>query len=690
MDKELKIVLSEMRRLMNYNRSQDNLINEQTFQEYTQYDNQGTKQDKGVKDGKTDIFYKQNFKPYKGFFDNDMMLGECFDVVLFTETDNALTSMDIPRNEIFKDSYGYYTKGNSLSFGGQTRIYLPKDEFFKRLAGVVKSFTAYQTCNDQKKRQGGRKYTLVYQLVSPEKAIALFTEDADGQKETSTDPSRGWRITNFAGNQSGYFTEDTTQEPEEGWGQKSDNPKNNMLPQYFNEYSLQNYGQEYARSEFDIWYDSGWGIGVIIGLQILAAIATAGIGNAISAAAGLTGWASTAVVVGAELSVEFTMGLVEANYLFDRGYNTGAYMVLIFSLFPVFNRLGFIERLSGRISEETVARLLKEVFQEAEAGRFVTDGDVKTWLKSLDDVTRRTVEDLIQQSSKALEKANSKEITDGINSALRQILNDIKAKGLTTGVKSTIKELTKEWPNVYGPTLKLIGIDLGVVLGSLPLFMTFVEDDEEIKRDPQRFMGDVKTKIEKFASILLDNEKTRVVELGKQLQEKATANPEDSNAQIELLNFFKDMNQFDMYESMKTEQAKEIYRIVLQRATDMMLKADAEGEAKTAEELVEIISDFTKVLIKHCKDMPVTNLKNKTEVCAFLDWVQQTKKDAQGNVTFKMVVNGTEYTKKLTICSKKIPTSNFQCLSETYLLNSCETKILYKTYGKEYEATKKK
>lgn len=683
MDKELKIVLSEMRRLMNYNRSQDNLINEQTFQEYIQYDNQGTKQDKGVKDGKDDIFYKQKFKPYKGYFDNNMMLGECFDVTLFDNNNaNAISAMDIPRNEIFKDGYGYYTKGKSLSFGGETRIYLPKDEFFKNLIGVVKTFTAYKTCNDQKKRQGGRRYTLVYQLIEPEKATAIFTMDADGEKETSTDPSRGWQITNFAGNESGYFAEDTSQEPEGGWGQKSDNPKNNMLPQYFNEYSLQNYGEEYARSEFDIWYDSGWGITAIIAAQILLAIATAGVGNAISAAVGATGLASTAIVVGAELSVEFTIGLIEAKYLFDRGYNTGAYMVLIFSLFPVFNRLGFIGKLSGRITEDEVARLLKEIGQEADAGRFKTPGDVKAWLKSLDDTTRRTVEDLLQKGSKALEKANSKALVTDINKSLNKILNEIKTKGLTKETQAVIKATTKEWPKLYGPTLKLIGIDLGVVLGSIPLFATFVEDDQEIKQDPQGFMKKVGDGINKFKAIIgFSSElEEKIKAKGDDLMSRVSANPNDTNAMTELINYLKDFagTGSQNYNDIRTEAYKTLYDIVVVQMQYDYHKNKGDFELKKYTSIAD-----ENYLLSPCKDLTQTPFKTKDEACKFLTWVDQTKKDTYGESTFKYYVNfNGKNIENIGVytCDKR----NENNSSLNLILNDCEIKNAWQQYGKEY------
>ena len=684
MDKDLKNILSEMKRLMNYNRSSLQYINEQGFGGSAGIVGtpQNFKQDKRVTDPKTSNFYKQKFKSYKGYFDNEMMLGECFDVVKFTTNDNAITSMDIPRNEIFKDEYGYYTKGKSLSFGGEARIYLPKYDFFKGLEGVVKSFTAYKTCNDQKKRQGGRKYTLVYQLVEPEKATALFTMDADGEKETSNDSSRGWQITNFAGSESGYFAEDTSQEPEGGWGQKSDNPKNNMLPQYFNEYSLQNYGEEYARSEFDIWYDSGWGITTVIAAQILLAIATAGIGNAISAAVGATGLASTAIVVGAELSLEFTIGLIEANYLFDRGYNTGAYMVLIFSLFPVFNRLGFIGKLSGRITEDEVARLLTQISKEAKSGKFKTPGDVKAWLKSLDDATRRSVEELLQKGSKALEKSNAKALTTDINKSLNKILNEIKTKGLTKETQTLITITTKEWPKLYGPTLKLIGIDLGVVVGSLPLFSKFVEDDEEIKRDPQGFMKKVGEGINRFKALVgFSNElEQKIKSKGDELMAKVSTNPNDTNAVTELINYLKDFagTGSQTYNDIRTNAYKTLYNIVVAQMQYEYYEKRGDFDLKS---YISIVDE--SYLLSPCQDLQQTPFKTKDEACKFLNWVNQTKKDTNGNSTFKYYVNiNGKNIENIGVytCDKRGENNS----SLNLILNDCEIKNAWQQYGKEY------
>jgi hypothetical protein len=683
MDTHLKNILLEMRRLMDYDRSLGQFINEQGSADI--YIDRLAKEKASGKPRPADklgLTYRQKFithdkktnKKFKGYFDNDMKLGECFDVVFFDEQNtNALSAMDIPQNQIFKDQYGYYTKGESLSYGGETRIYLPKDEFFKGLKDIVKSFTAYQTCNDQKKKQNGRKYTLIYQLVEPEKAVAIFTTDADGDKETSTDPSRGWQITNFAGSQSGYFAESTAFENESNL--KTDKAENVMLPVYYDEYSLQNYGEEYGRSEFDIWYDSGWGIVTIIAAQILLAIATAGIGNAISASIGATGLASTMIVVGAELSVEFTIGLIEAKYLFDRGYNTGAYMVLIFSLFPVFNRLGLIKRLAGGYSETKIIKMLQDIGKLSKNEKFKTPGDVKSWLKTLDDKTRLFVQDVLEQGGKALEELNQAELKKDINKGLAKIMDEIKTSSVTKPTRELASEILKDSPKRYGETFKMIGINLVAVLGSLPAFFTLVKDDEDFKRDPQGFFKNGESKIEQFKKVLDEKKMRLVIQKNEELQNKIIQNPNDPTPQIELLNFFKDLGDFGKkdYESYRTNLYKEMYNLT---KSQMLEEYKYKRELMNLEEY-KILIPGEEILLNACPSIPKAPYNNKQQVCDFLTWVSQNKKDFTfqlPELTGNHIFNGVETCDELD-----------ESFSDNYIINQCQFKIAYQKYGKEYE-----
>jgi hypothetical protein len=678
MDTELKNILSEMRRLMDYDRSIGQIINEQDtgFERNLERRNQEILKNAPNVVDKEGLTYKQKFKGgYKGYFDNDMKLGECFDIVLFDDKNsNALSAMDIPQNQVFKDEYGYYTKGKSLSYGGETRIYLPKDQFFKGLRGLVKSFTAYQTCRDQKRKQNGRKYTLIYQLVEPEKAVTIFTTDADGDKETSTDPSRGWQITNFAGNESGYFAESTTENPSP---YKADKAENIMLPEYYNEYSLQNYGEEYGRSEFDIWYDSGWGIVTVIAAQILLAIATAGIGNAISAGIGATGLASTMIVVGAELSVEFTMGLIEAKYLFDRGYNTGAYMVLIFSLFPVFNRLGFIKTLAGGYSETRIIKMLQEIGRLSDNGKFKTPGDVKAWLKTLDDKTRLFVQDVLEQGGRALEQVNKAALKQDINKGLAKIMDEIKTSRVTKSTTELASQFFKDLPKVYGPTFKLIGIQLGTIATSLPAFFTLVEDDEEIKKDPQGFFKNAESKIKQFAQALNEKNMSFIQDKITELQTRVINNPNDTTPQIELLNLFKDLGDLGKkdYESYRTALYKEMYNLT---KLQMLEEYKAQRTMMDVTKYKNIIENPEETFLNACPSIPKTPYNSVQQVCDFLVWVSQNKKD----FTYQLPDKFGDYTfTGVVTCDKKD-----KSFSDNFIINECEFKIAYQKYGKEYES----
>ena len=150
MDSNLENILSEMKRLMDYDRSLGGLILEQGSADITDMNRAETQLNStGTKAvDKEGVWYRQKFSKNKGFFDNNMMLGECFDIELFTsENANAYSAMNIPKGEIFKDADGYYIHGDTSDYGDKrkVKVYLPKNEFFNQLIGVVKSFIAYQT-----------------------------------------------------------------------------------------------------------------------------------------------------------------------------------------------------------------------------------------------------------------------------------------------------------------------------------------------------------------------------------------------------------------------------------------------------------------------------------------------------------------------------------------------------------------
>jgi hypothetical protein len=699
MEKNLKQILSEMKKLMEYNPSIGKIISEQDpdfdidprlgSQKSDRLGKGGTfdKQQKeltrkGVKstDG---YFYRQSFNEHKGYFDNNMMLGECFDIINFTTNDNALTSMNIPKDKMFKDEIGYYIKGKTNAYGDSRdiRIYLPKDDFFRNLNGVVKSFIAYQTCNDQKRKQGGRKYNLVYQLTDPSKAVINQIIDGNGFQIIDGEVSRGWTISQFGGNQSGYFRSKSEEYDDVIGGDPS--LKGSLLPQDFSEFSLDNYGEEYGRSDFDIWYDSNWGTAVSIGVAILASIVTAGIAGAI----GIT---SRVAILGAELAGELLIAIPEAIYLKGRGLNSSAAMVLIFSLIPVLNASGFAKKLTGSLTDKEIKNLIKQV--KDKAPNFKTPGDVKDWIKGLDDKTRKFVEETLQYGSDALKQVNKEALVKDIESGLKKIANEkISSKVVINELQENADKLFMDYAKNYGSTFKLIGLDLVAVFSSMPIIKTLVKDDEEIMKDPQGFLENVKKNIELVFGNTDEKIRKKAEEECKKLQSdfiNATTTDEQLEKGKLYLNFLRDIGNTGKidYEEMSTEAYKVLLQMVLYDIKKEYYVAYANNQTKEILEsknkynqLVNTTEKFEQSLLSFCSDLPMTPFQNYQEACEFLTWVSTNKKNFYFTISFE---DGTEMTVMgVKSCDFK---KNELGYSESFIMNECEIRNAYSQYGTEY------
>lgn len=628
------------------------------------------------KDG---AFYKQSFQPHKGYFDNQMMLGECFDVVKFTANDNAVTSMNIPNEKIFKDYIGYYIKGKTNSYGGSRdiRIYLPKDEFFKSLSDVVKSFTAYPTCRDQKTKEGGRKYNLVYQLNDTSKAVINQVVDGNGISIEDSDPARGWIISQFGGSQSGYFRGKS-----EEYGDGPETLTNDILPQDFSEYSLENYGEEYGRSSFDIWYDSGWGTAISIGAAILVSVVTAGIGTAIGAT-------SRVAILGFELAGELAIAIPEAKYLLGRGMNSSATMVLIFSLIPVLNASNFAKKVTGTLTDKEIVNLIKKVSKNE---KLQTPGDIKLWIKSLDGKTRKFVEEALQNGSDYLKQVNKQQLVNDINNGLKNVINDVKSKKvITKEIQESTEKLFINFSKSYASTFKLIGLDLAAVFTSMPIIKKIIEDDEEIMKDPQGFLENVKKNIELVFGDTDEKIRKKAEEEYKKLQSdfiNATTSEDQLNKGKLLLNFLKDIGNTGKidYEEMSTDVYKVLLQMVLYDIKKEYYVAYANNQTKEVLEsknkynqLVTNTENWDQYLLSFCSDLPMTPFQNYQESCEFLTWVSTNKKNFYFTISFddgtKTTVTGVKS------CDFK---KNKLGYSESYIMNECEIRNAYSQYGTEY------
>jgi hypothetical protein len=588
MEKNLKNVLLEMKRLMSYDRSLGNLITEQGSADIT--DNRRSKEQLStstVAVDKEGITYKQKFKTRKGYFDNEMMLGECFYIEEFTSSNaNAYSAMDIPKDKIFKDNDGYYIKADTKDYGDnrKVKVYLPKDEFFKQFIGMVKSFIAYETCNDSRKRQGGKKYSLIYQLTNPEDAIVTQIIDSEGVKYTDTDVSRGWQISTFGGSESGYFRSKNQNDI-------SVTPNtliNSTLPSDFVEYSLQNYGEEYGRSEFDIWYDSGWGTAIMIGGAILLSVMTGGIAGVLTAGME-SALMARGITLAAELGAELVVGIPEAIYLAKRGNNAGATMVLIFSLLPLLNRSGLIKRASGTLSNKQQYELINQIYKNSD--EFKTPGDIKSWIKSLDNKTRTFVEETLQQGSNALGKLDKDLLEKDIRDGLKRVIDDIKVNKVVTsaGNKEIVDVLKGFSNNKWSTALNLIGLNLGAVLATIPIIITAVEDDEDFKRDPQKILEKASENAQKILDKVSEKIKNDLNKKITELNSKLMSNPNDMDSAKEYLNILKDIS-YEDYHDYKSDIMKSFLQSAI---TDIKIEYLENKSKKQYSENQKLIQEFS-------------------------------------------------------------------------------------------------
>lgn len=621
------------------------------------------------KDG---VLYRQSFKPHKGYFDNQMMLGECFDVVKFTANDNAVTSMNIPNEKIFKDYIGYYIKGKTNSYGGSRdiRIYLPKDEFFKSLSDVVKSFTAYPTCRDQKTKEGGRKYNLVYQLNDTSKAVINQVVDGSGISIEDGDPARGWIISQFVGNQSGYFRGKS-----EEYGDGPETLTNDILPQDFSEYSLENYGEEYGRSSFDIWYDSGWGTAISIGAAILVSVVTAGIGTAI-------GVTSRATILGFELAGELAIAIPEAKYLLGRGMNSSATMVLIFALIPVLNASNFAKKVTGTLTDKEIVDLIKKV---SDNEKLQTPGDIKLWIKSLDGKTRKFVEEALQNGSDYLKQVNKQQLVNDINNGLKKVINDVKSKKvITKEIQESTEKLFINLSKSYASTFKLIGLDLVSVFASIPLITLIVRDNEEFMRDPQRIMKSASENVKKLLEVVDKRITTELSNEIIELQRKFNSNNDDIESGRKLFELVENLSSITdpKYDYKKETLINSFLQKVLYQITVEYMESKLKRDSDTNKRAIETLKilpgledEFWKSLTNYCSDVPQTIFKTKDDACNFIDWVIKNQTDFKS----KNVRGGVSY--GIQNCEDRI---NIDNQPEWYIMNNCIIKQAYNQYKDLY------
>ena len=716
MENDLKISINEMKRLMLYDRSNGRFLTEQGKSDNLmpgQSDNP-----MNVKDAENpeSPFYRQKFVEYKGFFDNKMPLGEFFDVTYFGSNDNATTVMDIPN--IKKDVYGYYFEEDNLRDNNlKVRIYLPKDEWFAKFDGCVKSFVAYYTYNEkQEKPQAAEKYTLLFQLLDPKRAVIVGgVQLEDRVVELPDDGSRGWSVAFFGKSGSGYFTKDVRPKDKGIMAKAGEYIRDVTTPSFINakgekedylaptevkeltkykEWNLVGYSEEYGRSDFDIWYDSGWGTFFQFAIPIFLSIVTGGISTYLQ-----LGYRAALAL---EVGIELTFGIVEGQYLYERGETTAAALALIFAFVPLMNETKFLRNLAGAPADYD--KFLSDFIEQGEKGAFKTPADFKDWLNKLPKPTKQWVENALKNGAEAMQKKGSKEIQERITKTLNEVIDEIKTKkGITKEIydKAAKEGLEKPMNVTLSQTLKsaasMLGINLGV-MGALyvPISALF-PDDEEFKSDPQKLLDKVAKRSEIIANkakeLQMDTQLsaliTKVQELEKRLRGQ---NPSDEDLS-EYYHLFKDtaLSATISSENLNTIQSsllRKFYNDVIKDFEEKFESNYQNRNYQSNRDLIEIAKDFLNgksIVLKNVTSCPTyTKLPftTKEEVCEFGTWLLTTypnskyPKESDPNRVFP--IESCEGFDKL--CGGPFS-------AETYL-NYCGYKYAYSKVGETYKKIK--
>ena len=682
---------------MSYDRTNGSLITEQGSADLY-IDRIATRDTENSPNVKQGSFYRQKMvEGYRGYFDSNMLLGECFgSIVKFDANSNALNSMSFAEGTVFKDNIGYYIKTKTNAYGGvrDVRTYLPKDEFFKDLTGIIKSFVAYPTCQDQKNRANGRKFVLIYQLVNPTEAIAPVIYNGDGSiARESSDKTRGWMISMFGGMESGYFrlkneSLDDASEWVSGY-------KGSILPQEYVEYTYSKYGQDYSKSSFDIWYDSGWGTVIQIGIAIIVGIATAGIGTALTAGFESV-VAARMTIMGIQLAGEFAIAIPEAIYLKNRGENAAATMVLVFGLIPVIDNL---RALKVKIPNAEVMELIKGVRK----ANIKTPGDLKAWIKKLPKQTREFVEEVLQKSDVVLKASNEEILKKQMKEQLVKVIAETNAKkGLKETTQASVGKFIKNIPAGGFPMLKEIGLQVTLMATTIPIIMTTIEDDEDIKNDPQGFFNALengaKRVIEAYKNDV-DNStklKEKITQLENDIKNAPTIQDKQAKTKI-YVDFLKDMA--DLGKDKKTKKSLQqaidlirtnVFKEMFQLAVLIKKKEYMEAKNKKIIELAKQIADFFQNelgisfyddLINKCSDLPMTSFTQKQEACDFITWVITNKPD----FTYEEEYDEETITMKLDDCVIR----DKEGQPDNFVINNCGIRNAYKLYFTEYQNQKK-
>jgi len=459
--------------------------------------------------------------------------------------------------EIFKDQNGYYLRFQTSDTATEyVRLYLPKDEWFKQFNGVVKSFKDRESEGSELQN----KFSLLFYLKYPSSSIRTKQVDENGKEfygplGGNVDASRGWDVYNKY-KVSGYFSLEGNKIRKKVEVTESFLPQNNtkfigeeIITQYqldaqrreieyqsqqrekqnllskVNEAQIQTPGglaeytyqsDEYGKSDFDVWYDSSQGTLIIIGVQIAVGILTSGVGNEIMLGCETYAW-GTAVKAGIVIGGELVVGLPEALYLYNRGYTSIAGLVTLCCFIPLITefKLGRMILNLQPGNTEILFRLVKE------SKTWRTPREFLTFMKGLSEIEQKFIAEHLSALAVYYSKNGTKQIVEEASKKLVQEFESLAKKTSKVSAIKTEKELIQRLQNTFRkvsklqkggrfaaletykfnqyPILSSLGFTTGTILVMMLGCVVFIENDDNLLRDPNGLIGKLEKGVQYFA-----------------------------------------------------------------------------------------------------------------------------------------------------------------------------------------------
>ena len=507
-----------------------------------------------------------------------MQLGEFFTVYKFGSNETVETAMDL--DYLISTNKGKVKKGKD-KFGwfldytdprGPLRVYLPKNEWFNGgdYKDTVKSFWD----RESNKTENINCFHLCFVLTSPSLAIPTYEIDPKtgvmNYKLPVDSVTRGWEVLKVH-KQSGYFSREgnklrakvftseqfnRTNINEIGLAGEYDNSDYYGSQKYIDdtmrerrktlekrklsdlqqkiqeaqegggsglfEYTYSSYGEEYAKNEFDVWYDSFYGQAIAVGTQICIGIGTGGFATWVVEGmnvAKVSYAAMTTMRAGIIIGSELIVGVPEAVYLYNRGYTSIAALIALCCFIPLVTdfQLGRMILKLPPSDMKLIHQICKEAVDKDGKIIWTSIRDFRNFMKKLSITEQKILAEQLSAVAAYYEKNGTKEIVQKSIKSLSEKyaelskIKSFKFKGNDILTRQNyIKRLVflnlivdqqvniiKQADNVLGalsfnskPILSSLGFTLFGLMGPmLVISVIFIGNDEKQIKDPQNILN---------------------------------------------------------------------------------------------------------------------------------------------------------------------------------------------------------